>query len=129
MGGPVSNPFSTSESLDVWIALARGNGQCEIKGRAPIRSSLRPNSSTMPSYDVLNDHQPHADTRNCPILLQSDKFLKQIRRGVQIESNPVVTNKNDMLVRIGLDSNLDHRFRRFAGVLERIAQQIHEYLS
>src|SRR5689334_6342931 len=96
-------------------------GQCEIKGRAPIRSSLRPNSSTMPSYDVLNDHQSHAETGNCPILLQPDKFLKEIPRRIQIKSNTVVTNKHYVLVGIGPDSNLDHCFRALAGIFERIA--------
>ena len=62
---------------------------------------------------MLNDDETDADTWNDPVILKSDEFLEKLPGRVQIESNSIVADIDDVFIGIRPYSDFDDRFRTF----------------
>src|SRR5215471_4875043 len=87
--------------------LSLSTGQRKIKGRALIHNPFAPGASAVPCNDALNIRQSNARALKLLHPVQTLKHPKQLVNVLHIESNPIVSDKNSIFVRIRAGTNFN----------------------
>src|SRR5205814_772644 len=101
----------------------------EVKRRSLIDSSFRPNSSTVPLHNPLDNGETYAGSFELICGVEPLEHTEQLVAILHVEPRAVVFNVIRILMPSGSQAaELDESDMRRSGELDCVRQQIHEYL-